>query len=622
MSFSPIYRSALLALLACLVLPRVGLADERILSHDSTITVARDGQLTVREVIRVRAEGDRIKRGIFRDFPTTYQTADGRPVVVGFVFDSATRNGEPVAWRVVDHQNGVRIYLGSASVTLPEGEHTFELNYRTDRQTGFFADHDEIYWNATGNGWEFEIDQASATVLLPDSIPRDRVKMEAYTGAYGAQGRHYAASLENGAPHYRTTRALGRREGLTIVASWPKGFILPGVEHPAPLSGPRESPGFDLARDAGQAPSYSGWSPLEGFLGRRLAHDDSVFWYTLIGFLALIGYYAFIWNRVGRDPPGRVIIPEYQPPAGQSPASMRYIMRMNYDSECFGAAVLSLAVKGFLRIQQDAGVLGFGKTFTLHKQPAPSQQTLTADERVLLEQLFSAGDSLVLKQENHRVVGAARRLHYALLKGQYKAGFFRINGGWHLLGVLISIIVLVIAIIFPGETDTWPTWHLQSPLGWVTIGLALLGIASNGLFGWLLKAPTPKGRAAMDHIRGFKMYLEVAEGEQLKRVAAAPPPMTAQLFEAYLPAALALGVEQEWAERFASVLDIQAPNYQPGWYAGPGFDARNLGAFSSSLGSSLKSAISSSATPPGSKSGSGGGGSSGGGGGGGGGGGW
>jgi uncharacterized membrane protein len=182
--------------------------------------------------------------------------------------------------------------------------------------------------------------------------------------------------------------------------------------------------------------------------------------------------------------------------------------------------------------------------------------------------------------------------------------------------------VLVIAIIFPGETDTWPTWHLQSPLGWVTIGLALLGIASNGLFGWLLKAPTPKGRAAMDHIRGFKMYLEVAEGEQLKRVAAAPPPMTAQLFEAYLPAALALGVEQEWAERFASVLDIQAPNYQPGWYAGPGFDARNLGAFSSSLGSSLKSAISSSATPPGSKSGSGGGGSSGGGGGGGGGGGW
>jgi uncharacterized membrane protein len=98
--------------------------------------------------------------------------------------------------------------------------------------------------------------------------------------------------------------------------------------------------------------------------------------------------------------------------------------------------------------------------------------------------------------------------------------------------------------------------------------------------------------------------------------------MTQQLFEAYLPAALALDVEQQWAERFASVLDIQAPDYHPRWYSGPGFNARNLGAFSSSLASSLNSAISSSSTAPGSKSGSGGGGSSGGGGGGGGGGGW
>jgi uncharacterized membrane protein len=163
---------------------------------------------------------------------------------------------------------------------------------------------------------------------------------------------------------------------------------------------------------------------------------------------------------------------------------------------------------------------------------------------------------------------------------------------------------------------------LFTPLGWATCAMALAGILANGLFGWLLKAPTPQGQVAMDHIRGFKMYLEVAEGEELKRVTAPPPPMTPELFESYLPAALALGVEQKWAERFASVLDIQAPNYQPGWYSGPGFSTRHLGAFSSQLGSSLTSAISSSSTPPGAKSGSGGGGRSGGGGGGGGGGGW
>jgi uncharacterized membrane protein YgcG len=388
------------------------------------------------------------------------------------------------------------------------------------------------------------------------------------------------------------------------------------------MNGPAHSPDYQFRRDAGQAPSRQGWSPLEAMLQHRLPHDNGAFWYTLFGFLALIGYYYFIWDRVGRDPPGRVVIPEYQPPADHSPASMRYVMRMSYDDQCFGAAVLSLAVKGYLRIQQDTGMLGLGKTFTLIKQPGEGKPPLTADEQVLLRSLFSEGDTLVLENENHRIVGGARKVHYASLKNLYSSGFFRINGVWHVLGILLSILVLVVAIILPGAGERWPQWHFTTPLGWATTALALGGIVANGVFGWLLKAPTPKGQAAMDHIRGFKMYLEVAEGEELKRAAAPPPPMTPQLFESFLPAALALGVEQKWAQRFASALDLQAPNYQPAWYSGPGFDARHLGAFPSQLGSSLNSAISSSSTPPGSSSGSGGGGSSGGGGGGGGGGGW
>ena len=180
----------------------------------------------------------------------------------------------------------------------------------------------------------------------------------------------------------------------------------------------------------------------------------------------------------------------------------------------------------------------------------------------------------------------------------------------------------MLSLSLPGNSELWPQWYLTTPLGWITAALAFAGIVLNGLFGVWLKAPTPKGRQALDHIKGFKMYMEVAEGEELKRVTAPPPPLTPQLYESYLPAALALDVEQKWAERFASVLDIQAPDYQPAWYTGPGFNARNLGAFSSGLSSSLNSAISSASTAPGSKSGSGGGGSSGGGGGGGGGGGW
>jgi uncharacterized membrane protein YgcG len=611
-----------LALMFVLVAPQLVHADERIRSFDSEITVAPDGTLAVRETLVVQVEGRNIKRGIFRDFPTVYPAADGRQIVVGFQFVSAVRDGSPEPWRTEKRDNGVRVYLGSAAVTLPHGEHTYVLNYRTDRQTGFFADHDELYWNVTGNGWAFEIDRVTATVLLPDSIPRDEIKLEAYTGPQGGKGSDYRAEMRNDAPYYQTTEGLGEREGLTIVASWPKGHILPGVEHPAPMTSPRASPGYDFARDAGHAPDTSHLSIAEKVLGRELPRSNAPFWISLGGLAVLLGYYYFIWNRVGRDPPARIVIPEYTPPPDQSAASMRYILRMGYDHEVFGAAVLSLAVKGRLTIQQDAGVLGFGKTFTLVRTADAGDAPLTTDEQVLLKKLFAHGDSLVLKQENHREVIAARSQHYQCLKNLYSAGFFRINGGWHALGILISIVVLVLSIAFPGNDTPWPRWYFVHPLGWLTLALAVSGILSNGLFGWLLRARTPKGQAAYEHILGFKKYLEVAEGEELKRVSAPPPPMTPALYEAYLPAALALDVEQKWSERFARVLDVQAPNYQPSWYVGPGFDAARLGAFSSGLSSSLSSAISSSSTAPGSKSGSGGGGSSGGGGGGGGGGGW
>ena len=125
----------------------------------------------------------------------------------------------------------------------------------------------------------------------------------------------------------------------------------------------------------------------------------------------------------------------------------------------------------------------------------------------------------------------------------------------------------------------------------------------------------------MDHIEGFRLYLDVAEGNDLQR--AGQPPLTPELYERNLPAALALDVEQNWAARFAAVFATQsADDYSPGWYRGDRWDGSDVTRFSSGFGSSFSSAVSSASTPPGSSSGGGGGGSSGGGGGGGGGGGW
>ncbi len=156
------------------------------------------------------------------------------------------------------------------------------------------------------------------------------------------------------------------------------------------------------------------------------------------------------------------------------------------------------------------------------------------------------------------------------------------------------------------------------------VAVLLVIVLVNALFYHLLKAPTVMGRRVMDQIEGFKLFLSVAERERLEMLN--PPDKTPELFEKYLPYALALDVENQWSEQFAETLAAAAGagegrGYTPGWYRGGSWSGRGPGGLASQLGGSLSGAISSSSVAPGSSSGSGGG-FSGGGGGGGGGGGW
>jgi hypothetical protein len=142
-------------------------ADERITNYDSKIEVARNGALTVTETISVIAEGDRIRHGIYRDFPTTYTDKFGRRVHVGFDVLRVVRDGHEEPYDLSSIDSGQRIKVGSADSYVPNGPHTYAITYATDRQIGFFRDYDELYWNVTGNFWAFPIDRAEATIDLP-----------------------------------------------------------------------------------------------------------------------------------------------------------------------------------------------------------------------------------------------------------------------------------------------------------------------------------------------------------------------------------------------------------------------------------------------------------------------
>ena len=561
---------SILVMAVGLVASLPAVAEERILGYHSEITVAADGSMTVAESIRVRAERDRINRGIFRDFPTRYKDRLGNRYTVAFEVLGVTRDGVDEPFHTDDLSNGVRVYMGSANTYLDPGEYEYQITYRTDRQLGFFDDFDELYWNVTGNGWDFAIDRASVRVRLPVAVDQNDLRIDGYTGYSGEQGTNFTVSIDDfGHPVIATNRPLLPQQGLTVAIGFPKGLVT---------------------------------EPTQMQKANRLLSDNRGVVAALIGFALLLVYLYGAWRRFGRDPEPGPLFPHYEPPAGFSPAAARYIGRMGYDRKTFTTAVINLAVKGHLEIER------YGDQYLLRHKDSDTE--LAHGEKALIDALFSEGTSLELDNKNHGVVNLAMAQHHKSLQDAYHKVFFHKNSQL-LLPAAIATVALGIALAMADALT--PT----------VIGLIVLMFVAQFVFYRLLKAPTASGRELLYQVDGFRMYLEVAEKDEL--ALRNPPKKTPQLFETYLPFALALGVEQKWAEKFADVFaamrDSGADTYRPNWYQGH-FDTANLGGFTENVGGSLNSAISSAATPPGSSSGGGGGGSSGGGGGGGGGGGW
>jgi uncharacterized membrane protein len=192
-------------------------------------------------------------------------------------------------------------------------------------------------------------------------------------------------------------------------------------------------------------------------------------------------------------------------------------------------------------------------------------------------------------------------------------------------GGSIGLAVLAVLLGLGGALFVLYAFMLADYAGqvlWMLAPLLALPLAISAF--WWMAAPTREGRAVMDRIAGFEKYLSVTEEDRLERLH--PPEKTPELFERYLPYAIALGVENRWAARFAGVLAAAAAtpdgNRGMGWYSGSYNAWSNPGRFATAVGGALASSVASASTAPGSSSGSGGGGSSGGGGGGGGGGGW
>ncbi len=515
---------------------------------DADIVVLERGEVVVTETIALRFRGS--FNGIVRLIPIEYRTPRG-----GFEYDLRLTVEEvtDAGGTRLRHEIGRERHYRSIKVWIPGAEdatRTIALRYRVERGLRFHDEYDELYWNVTGDEWPVPIERARARVHLPEGVTG--VRATAFTGPYGATGREAAVEVDGRHILVRATRPLDMWEGLTLGVAWDPGV----VDRPTTL-------------DA------VGW-----FLQAN--------WLLLLPFLALGGMLRH-WRQRGRDPEIGSVAAEYGPPDGLTPGEVGVVIDDAPDLRDVTATVVDLAVRGHLRIEEleEKKLLGLltDRDYRLERRtPAEAWQELLPHERALLRALFDGGGRASvrisdLENEFYEDLPDIRdRLLDSLLRhGVYERRPDRVKAVYLGLGVLAAALIAV-----PGLAGAE---RLGLARATVIVAALATGAVIAGLGRWM-PVRTAAGARMVRKVRGFEEFLRRVESDRFRRMITGP-----EMFEKYLPFAMALGVEGKWAAAFDDL--YREP---PEWYRGGdarGFRARvfaaDLGRMSARTASAMAS---------------------------------
>jgi len=553
---------ALLLLTAAPAAAQRTLAIER---FDAAIDVERGGGIVVEERIRARFTGS--WNGIFRTIPIQYRSPQGLNYTLRLDLESVTDD----AGDELRHESSRERHNRKIKIWVPgarDATRTIVLRYRVSNALRFFDEHDELYWNVTGDEWDVAIESASAIVGLPEGV--SNVRATAYRGAYGSTERAGVAVARN-TVRVQTAQPLGFRQGLTLVVGWEPGV----VERPTAVE------------------------TAAGYVYSNLP--------LAIPPIVLFGMWR-LWRARGRDPELKPIAARYEPPDGLTPAELGTLADGKPDMRDITATIVDLAVRGYLHIEERKtdGFFGLFSSEDYHftlKKPREEWVSLKSHERALLSAMFADGDDWVdlsdLKNKFYKHLPKLKENLYSMLvsRGYYTARPDRVR------------LLFMIGGAIAGAVLAWMSGALMVFFGMQPAAGIAAGILSGliiVLFGWFMPSRTVSGTRELEKILGFEEFLSRVEGDRLQRMVKTP-----DMFESFLPYAMALGVEENWAKAFDGI--YREP---PRWYSGTnpihGFHPTS---FTSSLGrmSTQAAAVMASAPRSSGGSGFGGGGSSGGG---------
>ena len=541
---------------------------------DALIAVDPDASIDVTETIEARFNGK--WNGIYRKVPVKYRTPQGFNWSIRLELVSATDdqgNALRTETSRESHYVQYKIWVPGAE----DATRTIALRYRARNALRFFEEHDELYWNVTGDEWDVPLGMVTAAITLPEGATG--IRATAFNGVQGATLREAELTESASGIAIRMPRPLEFREGVTAVVGWDKGFV-------------REPTRLDRAG---------------GFLASN--------WPLAIPFAVLATMLA-IWRRRGRDPRQRPIAVQYEPPADLTPAEAGTLTDERVDMRDITATVVDLAVRGFLRIEEVEKKELFGllssEDFRFHRlRPESDWSGLAPHERRIVKGIFEdAVDDTVmlsdLKNEFYKELDGIRSgvMDRLMSKGMFRVRPDQTRTAWIVGGVIFGVLLAF------GGSMVAAAFSL-TPVPFLIAGALSAVIVM--VIGWQMPARTETGTRMLEQTLGFGEFLERVDRDRYENVKRTP-----EMFERFLPYAMAFGVEAKWAKAFKDIY-VQPPN----WYAGAHVGMFNATTFSRSLSSMSTQTAGAMSSSPRSSSGSGfSGGSSGGGGGGGGGGGF
>lgn len=525
--------------------------ERHLLKFYSEIDVMADSSVDVTENITFQFVGGPWQ-GIYRSIPVEYAGPRGLNYSL---FVDIKRVSDESGNKLKFETSRERQYL-KLKIFVPNADNstrTISIEYIVSDALRFFDDHDEFYWNVTGDEWPIPIEEAGAHIVLPDGTTGIRANV--FTGAYRTSGRNASAEIAGTGVDVRTTSPLGIHEGLTVAVAFDKGV----VREPSALSR------FFLS-------FRSNWP-----LGVPVAVFVFMFW---------------LWWTRGRDPRLRPIAAQYEPPDKLTPGEAGTLVDNSVDMRDITASIVDLAVRGYLVIEekQTDHLLGLthSKDYIFHlKKPQGEWASLKPHEQELLSGLFTtgnAGDTVSLSDLHNRfyqnIAGIGNQIFGSLVgQGYYARRPDSVRATYIGFGIVVGFIAIA--------GGAWISRSLgMAPLPFFVAGILTAVIICG--FGWFMPSRTQSGARALEQLLGFEDFLNHVEADRFNRMIKTP-----EMFEKFLPFAMALGVEKNWSKAFQGIY-----TQPPEWYQGSNFGASfypylfvtNLNAMSLQAGSVLASA--------------------------------